>query len=85
MKKLLNGNFVRGYFWSLIMINYLEKKEQKEILLLLKKNKYLMKYAFNKKDIFAKILINVLGVFITAKLLFVRSKFREKINLVHIP
>ncbi len=85
MKKLLNGNFVRGYFWSIIMINYLEEKEQKEILLLLKKNKCLMKYALNKKDRFAKILINVLGVFITAKLLFVRSKFREKINLVHIP
>lgn len=77
VRNLLNGNFCHTYFMSLILINYLKKKDRKEIFTFLNNNRYIMDYASNKRDRLLKKIIAIFGLHITAKLLFVRSKKKK--------
>lgn len=77
LRMLLNSNFVLVYFQALISINSLKKSDRKEVFEILKENRNLMNYAIRKKNVFVRRLTHILGLHITARLLFMRKEWKE--------
>lgn len=77
LKILLNSNFAHTYLMVLTPVNYLEKKDQKDIYCFLKTNQYIMENITNKKDLLVVKIIRILGLHVTAKLLLLYSIWRK--------
>lgn len=77
---LLNSNFSHIYYTVLILIYYLPKIEQKEIFSLLKENRNIMKYSLDRRDLVIRKIVRVFGLHITARLLYIRSKWKKRKN-----
>ncbi|BCG60549.1 glycosyltransferase family 2 protein [Paenibacillus sp. URB8-2] len=69
----LNNNFACMIFTSIINLNYLPINERKYLLDKVKKEYNRTKYIKSKKQRYSKILCDILGIRMTAKILYIRS------------
>lgn len=74
----LNDNFAHFYYMVMILLNFLKKQEREDVFKNLKEKKCITKYTINKQDKILRIMISFFGIKITAKLLFLRAKVKEK-------
>lgn len=81
LSMLLNDNFAHFYYMVMILLNFLKAQEQEEILRILKKKKFIIKYTIKTQDKILRIMISVFGIKFTSKLLFLRAKIKEKKTL----
>lgn len=80
LKILLNNNFVVTYFVILSLAYYLNKNDREEIMMLLDRNQYLMRYAITGNNRIIRAMVQNLGIRITSWLLFIRLKYVKRID-----
>lgn len=78
LKQLLKNNFSYTYFSILKHSGSGKKEDRQAIFKLLYDNRELMNYTIRKKNVFIRKLTHILGLRITAELLFMRQKLFQK-------
>lgn len=78
LKRMLCNNFAVEYFIAMIRMNRLPVSEQKQLLQVLKKEKYIMEYAYSVRQVFVRRMVKILGFRTTIWLLGIRRNIQEK-------
>lgn len=83
LNKLLCDNFAKMYCSALISLYYIKnKKERQDLYKELKEKKQIVSFILNGPQIIVKKILLILGVKLTAKLLYIRGVFKNAKNKI---